>query len=108
MGRYPPSTHGTHVIHPSFRPVFPHEIGAPSPEPWDFNPEPQTLNPQVLLEHVEDLDRAHEYATKVEEPEVWSELAHAELERGAIANAIGSYLRANDASRRAPSPERKA
>lgn len=58
----------------------------------------------MLLDHVEDLDRAHEYATKVDESEVWSELAHAELERGAIANAIGSYLRANDASRRVPNP----
>ena len=55
----------------------------------------------MLLDHVEDMDRAHEYATKVDEPEVWSELAHVELDRDMVAQAIASYLRAGDASRRA-------
>ena len=41
----------------------------------------QVLAIKVLLDHVEDMDRAHEYATKVDEPEVWSELAHVELDR---------------------------
>ena len=55
---------------------------------------------KVLLDHVEDMDRAHEYATKVDEPEVWSELAHVELDRSMVSQAIASYLRAGDASRR--------
>ena len=54
---------------------------------------------KVLLDHVEDMDRAHEYATKVDEPEVWSELAHVELDRSMVSQAIASYLRAGDASR---------
>ncbi len=60
----------------------------------------QVLAIKVLLDHVEDMDRAHEYATKVDEPEVWSELAHVELDRSMVSQAIASYLRAGDASRR--------
>ena len=59
----------------------------------------QVLAIKVLLDHVEDMDRAHEYATKVDEPEVWSELAHVELDRDMVSQAIASYLRAGDASR---------
>ncbi len=60
----------------------------------------QVLAIKVLLDHVEDMDRAHEYATKVDESEVWSELAHVELDRSMVSQAIASYLRAGDASRR--------
>ena len=62
----------------------------------------QVLAIKVLLDHVEDMDRAHEYATKVDEPEVWSELAHVELDRSMVSQAIASYLRAGDASRHEP------
>jgi clathrin heavy chain len=59
----------------------------------------QVLAVKVLLEHVQDLDRAHEYASKVDEPDVWSELGHSQLEHGNVADAIDCYLRANDTSR---------
>lgn len=51
---------------------------------------------RVLLDHLEDLDRAHEYATKMDEPGVWSELADAYLGAGRVADAIAAYLRAGD------------
>lgn len=54
---------------------------------------------KVLLLNIGDIDRAHEYATKVDEAPVWSELAHVQLERGLVSDAIGSYLRAQDSSK---------
>ena len=38
-------------------------------------------------------------ATQVDEPAVWTELAHAQLDHGDVAEAIASYLRAGDSSR---------
>ena len=35
----------------------------------------------------------------MDEAEVWSELGHAQLEQGAVAEAIQSYLRSGDTSR---------
>mmetsp|Transcript_18521 Transcript_18521/g.52003 ORF Transcript_18521/g.52003 Transcript_18521/m.52003 type:complete len:1694 (+) Transcript_18521:108-5189(+) len=54
----------------------------------------------VLLEHVPEdgLKRAFDYATKVNEAPVWSELAHAQLRSGEVAEAIASYLLAQDSS----------
>lgn len=46
----------------------------------------------------EGVARAHEFASKVDEPPVWSELAAAHLERRETADAIAAYLRAQDAS----------
>uniref|UniRef100_A0A383W0X8 Clathrin heavy chain n=1 Tax=Tetradesmus obliquus TaxID=3088 RepID=A0A383W0X8_TETOB len=54
---------------------------------------------QVLLTHCKDLDRAHDYANKVDEAPVWSELGHAYLEAGQVPDAIASYLRSSDSSR---------
>ncbi|KAF6255267.1 clathrin heavy chain [Scenedesmus sp. NREL 46B-D3] len=54
---------------------------------------------QVLLTHCKDLDRAHDYANKVDEAPVWSQLGHAYLEAGQVADAIASYLRSSDSSR---------
>ena len=53
----------------------------------------------MLLRHVGDLDRAHDYANKVDEAPVWSELAHAYLDKGLVSDAIASYLRSQDSSR---------
>lgn len=39
---------------------------------------------------MEDLDRAHEFATKVDEPGVWSELAHAYLEHAQVGGLGGA------------------
>lgn len=36
---------------------------------------------------------------QVDEPGVWTELGHAQLEAGAVNDAIGSYLRSGDSSR---------
>lgn len=54
---------------------------------------------KVLLDNMEDLDRANEFAAKVDEPDVWSCLASAQLEHGAVSEAISSYLRGADTSR---------
>lgn len=54
---------------------------------------------RVVLDHMEDLDRAHEFATKVDEPAVWSELANAYLDHGRVGDAIAAYLRASDTSK---------
>jgi len=54
---------------------------------------------KVLLDHMEDLDRAMDFATKIDEANVWSELAHSQLEHGLVAEAIASYLRGADASK---------
>jgi clathrin heavy chain len=48
---------------------------------------------------MEDLNRAHEFATKVDEPAVWSELANAYLEHAQVGDAIAAYLRAADTSK---------
>lgn len=36
---------------------------------------------------------------QIDEPETWSELGHAQLNKKLVADAIGSYLRANDTTR---------
>lgn len=53
----------------------------------------------TLVERIEDFDRAHEYATKVDDPATWSTLGHAQLARGQVNDAIGSYLLAKDSSK---------
>ena len=60
----------------------------------------------VVLDHMEDLDRAHEYATKVGEPAVWTELADAYLAHGRVSDAIAAYLLANETSKYAEVIER--
>jgi len=52
----------------------------------------------VLLEKKQDLERAAEYATRVNEKEVWSTLATAQLNAGLVKDAIDSYIKANDAT----------
>jgi clathrin heavy chain len=65
---------------------------------------------KVLVDHIKDLKRANEFASKVDEAPVWSELGHAQLREGLVADAISSYLRAQDSSnyaevkRHAPRP----
>ncbi len=54
---------------------------------------------KVLLENIGDLNRAHEFATKIDEPDVWSELANSYLSSGQLGEAIAAYLRASDASK---------
>ncbi|KAI9821608.1 MAG: hypothetical protein M1832_003282 [Thelocarpon impressellum] len=52
----------------------------------------------VLIEHVVSIDRAQEYAERVELPEVWSRVAKAQLDGLRVTDAIDSYIRAGDPS----------
>ncbi|CAG8535423.1 3237_t:CDS:10 [Ambispora leptoticha] len=50
----------------------------------------------VLIEHIASIDRAAEYAEKVNQPDVWSRLAKAQIEGLRIKDSIDSYIRADD------------
>ncbi|RDL36686.1 Clathrin heavy chain [Venustampulla echinocandica] len=52
----------------------------------------------VLVEHVVSIDRAQEYAERVELPEVWSRVAKAQLDGLRVTDSIASYIRAEDPS----------
>lgn len=52
----------------------------------------------VLLTRVGDIDRAAEYATRVDDKAVWSVLAKAQLEANLIKEAVDSYIKAADAT----------
>ena len=52
----------------------------------------------VLVGHVVSIDRAQEYADKVDTPEVWSKVAKAQLDGLRVTDSIGSYIRAQDPS----------
>lgn len=53
---------------------------------------------QVLIDNIDNLDRAYEFAEKCNEPAVWSQLAKAQLEKGLVKDAIASYIKADDPS----------
>lgn len=55
---------------------------------------------KVLLEHIPEggLQRAFDFAAKVDEAPVYSELGHAQLKAGLVAQSITSYLKALDSS----------
>eukprot|EP00742_Colponemidia_sp_Colp-10_P000714 GILJ01000776.1.p1 GENE.GILJ01000776.1~~GILJ01000776.1.p1 ORF type:complete len:1719 (+),score=373.80 GILJ01000776.1:96-5252(+) len=53
---------------------------------------------EVLLNNVENIERAHEFAAKCNEPEVWSKLAKSQLNANLISACIDSYIKANDPS----------
>jgi clathrin heavy chain len=53
---------------------------------------------EVLISHVENLDRAKEFAEKIASPDVWSRLAKAMLEHGIVADAVAAYIKAQDTS----------
>jgi clathrin heavy chain len=50
----------------------------------------------VLLNNIKDLPRAQDYAEKVEEKEVWSKLAKAQLDASMVNDSIDSYMKAQD------------
>jgi len=52
----------------------------------------------VLLDHIGDLDRAYDFADRVNQPDSWSKLANAQLNGGRVKEAIDSYIRAEDPS----------
>lgn len=52
----------------------------------------------VLVEHIVSIDRAQDYAERVELPEVWSRVAKAQLDGLRVSDSIESYIRAEDPS----------
>ncbi|KAF2580753.1 hypothetical protein F2Q68_00002811 [Brassica cretica] len=61
-----------------------------------FNLNVQAVN--VLLDHVGSIERAVEFAFRVEEDSVWTQVAKAQLRDGLVSDAIESFIRADDAS----------
>ncbi|QSZ35297.1 hypothetical protein DSL72_008166 [Monilinia vaccinii-corymbosi] len=61
-----------------------------------INDHPSAVN--VLVEHVVSIDRAKDYAERVELPEVWSRVAKAQLDGLRVSDGISSYIRAEDPS----------
>ena len=53
---------------------------------------------KVLLDNLKSIERGHEYASKVDQPDVWSALAGAQLEEGLVKDCIAAYIRAEDSS----------
>ena len=52
----------------------------------------------VLVSHIVSIDRAQEYAERVDTSEVWSKVAKAQLDGLRVPDSIESYIRANDPS----------
>ncbi|KAJ3211483.1 hypothetical protein HDU67_004519 [Dinochytrium kinnereticum] len=52
----------------------------------------------VLISNIGNIDRAYEYAERVDESEVWSKLAKAQLDILRVKDAIDSYIKASDSS----------
>jgi len=50
----------------------------------------------VLLNHLEDLDRGVQFAQRCDESEVWSHLAKAQLDANLVKEAIESFIKSND------------
>lgn len=52
---------------------------------------------QVLIENITDLQRAYEFAERVDEAPVWTSLARAQLQNNKVKEALDSFIKANDA-----------
>ncbi|KNA23309.1 hypothetical protein SOVF_026060 [Spinacia oleracea] len=61
-----------------------------------FNLNVQAVN--VLLDNIQAIDRAVEFAFRVEEDAVWSQVAKAQLRAGLVSDAIESFIRAEDST----------
>ncbi|XP_052074388.1 clathrin heavy chain 1 isoform X1 [Mytilus californianus] len=51
---------------------------------------------QVLIDHVNNLDRAYEFAERCNDPAVWSLLGRAQLDANMVKEAIDSFIKADD------------
>lgn len=51
-----------------------------------------------MIENVQNLDRAYEFAERCNEPDVWSLLAKAQLDQNMVKEAIDSFIKADDPS----------
>ncbi|MQM02720.1 hypothetical protein Taro_035489, partial [Colocasia esculenta] len=52
----------------------------------------------VLLDNIQSIERAVEFAFRVEEDAVWSQVGKAQLREGLVSDAIESFIRADDAT----------
>eukprot|EP00004_Rigifila_ramosa_P013327 TRINITY_DN293_c0_g1_i1.p1 TRINITY_DN293_c0_g1~~TRINITY_DN293_c0_g1_i1.p1 ORF type:complete len:1689 (+),score=479.53 TRINITY_DN293_c0_g1_i1:58-5067(+) len=52
----------------------------------------------VLIENLHNIERAFEYAQRIDDPECWSALANAQLQENLVGEAIGAFMKANDCS----------
>ena len=50
----------------------------------------------MLIEHVNNLDRAYEFAERCNDAAVWSQLGRAQLNQGMVKEAIDSFIKADD------------
>lgn len=53
---------------------------------------------EVIVDHIRDLERAKEFAERVNVKPVWSKLARAQLDGQLVTEAINSYIKAKDAT----------
>jgi clathrin heavy chain len=53
---------------------------------------------RVLIDNVGDLDRAYEYAERIDKPEVWTNLGKAQIAALNVKGAIDSFCKAKDAT----------
>ena len=51
---------------------------------------------QVLIENVNNLDRAYEFAERCNEASVWTQLGKAQLAKDMVKESIDSFIKAND------------
>ena len=51
----------------------------------------------VLIDNIENLDRAQQYAERVNQKNIWSKLAKAQLDARMIKDSVNSYIKAGDA-----------
>ena len=51
-----------------------------------------------MIDNIQNLDRAYEFAERCNDPQVWSLLAKAQLDKGMVKEAIDSYIKADDPS----------
>lgn len=59
-----------------------------------FNLNVQAVN--VLVDHIQSIERSVEFAFRVEEDAVWSQVAKAQLREGLVSEAIESFILADD------------
>lgn len=50
----------------------------------------------MLIENVNNLDRAYEFAEKCNQSDVWASLAKAQLKQGMVKEAVDSFIKADD------------
>ena len=49
-----------------------------------------------MIDNIQNLDRAYEFSERCNDPQVWSLLAKAQLDKGMIKESIDSYIKADD------------